>query len=304
MYLLRYYTIDDRQTFCTDFRKPLKAGRVWPYPDTVRILWLIIAVYGLVVLAAWLLQYRMLYFPERLSPDGLRRRAAAADLTLWAQEGGDYRGLLREPAGDCRGTVLVFHGNAGAAVDRSYYADALVPLDYRVILVEYPAYGGRPGRLGEAGFTADARGAVDLTRAQFGAPLFLWGESLGCGVAAAAVSDAVRGLVLLTPWDSLTNLARSLYRFLPIGLLLRDRYDTLARLAGYPGPVAVIMAGRDKVIPNRFTKNLYESLASRKRMWVFKDAGHNSWPSDPGLAWWREVMAFVDTPDSPTPAEK
>ncbi len=274
-----------------------------PILNTVRILWLIIAVYGLVVLAAWALQYRLLYFPERLPPDDLRRRAAAADLDFWAQEGGDYRGLLREPAGDCQGTVLVFHGNAGSAVDRSYYADALVPLGYRVILVEYPAYGGRPGRLGEAGFTADARESISLARTQFGDPLFLWGESLGCGVAAAVVSDAIRGVVLLTPWDSLTNLARSMYRFLPIGLLLRDRYDTVANLRGYPGPVAVIMAGRDEVIPSRFTKNLYESLASPRRMWVFNEAGHNSWPSDPGLAWWREVMAFVDTPELPTPAE-
>ena len=262
----------------------------------MRILWLIIAVYGLVVLAAWLLQYRMLYFPERISTDEVQRLAAAAGLALWLQEGGDYRGLLREPDGTCRGTVLVFHGNAGSAVHRSYYADALVPLGYRVILVEYPAYGGRPGRLGESSFTADARTAMDMVRRQFDDPLFLWGESLGCGVAAAAASETVRGVVLLTPWDSLTHLAQSLYRFLPIGLLLRDRYDTVANLKNFRGPVAVVMAERDEVIPNRLTQKLFESIAAPKRMWQFDEAGHNSWPTAPGLAWWREVMAFVDAP--------
>jgi alpha-beta hydrolase superfamily lysophospholipase len=262
----------------------------------MRIVWLIISVYALVIVAAWLLQYRMLYFPDRISLDDVRRQAAAADLVIWAPGDGDYRGLRREPKGACRGTILVFHGNAGSAVDRSYYADALVPLGYRVVLVEYPAYGGRPGRLGEASFAADARTAVRMALKQFGGPLFLWGESLGCGVAATAASDAVKGIVLLTPWDSLTNVARSLYRFLPVRLLLRDRYNTAANLAGFHGPVAVVMAGRDEVIPNRFTKKLYESLASPKRMWLFKEAGHNSWPSTPGLTWWREVMAFVDTP--------
>ncbi len=285
-------------------QKALEGGGVYLYSAGMRIVGLIIAAYALVVLAAWLLQYRMLYFPDRVSADDVRRQAGAAGLALWAPDGGDYRGLLREPAADCRGTVLVFHGNAGSAVHRSYYADALVPLGYRVILVEYPAYGGRPGKLGEAAFTADARAAIETARKQFDGSLFLWGESLGCGVAAAALSEAVRGIVLLTPWDSLTNLAQSLYRFLPIRLLLRDRYDTVANLKGFHGPVAVVMAGRDEVIPNRFTKKLYESLASPKRMWLFKDAGHNSWPSAPGLAWWREVMAFVDAPEPPTPAAK
>lgn len=270
----------------------------------MRIVLLIISVYALVVLAAYFLQDRMLYFPDRITLAEVRQQAAAAGLVPWAQHDGDYRGLMREKKGGAhRGTILVFHGNAGSAVHRSYYADALVPLGYRVVLAEYPGYGGRPGRPSESAFVADARAGIDLALKQFGGPLFLWGESLGCGVAAAAASwsEAVSGVVLLTPWDSLANVAQGLYRFLPVGLLLKDRYDSVANMKRFNGPVAVIMAGRDEVIANRFTKNLYESLASPKKMWLFNDAGHNSWPSAPGLAWWREVMAFVDISGADNP---
>lgn len=263
----------------------------------MRFVWLIISVYALVVLAAYFLQYRMLYFPDRISMADVREQATVADLVLWASSDADYRGLIREKeGGDHRGTILVFHGNAGSAVHRSYYTDALVPLGYRVILLEYPGYGGRPGKLGESSFVADAEASMGLALKQFGGPLFLWGESLGCGVAAAlsSSSEAVKGVILLTPWDSLTNVAQALYRFLPVGLLLKDRYDSVTHMGGFRGPVAVVMAGRDEVIANRFTKNLYELLASSKRMWLFEDAGHSSWPSAPDLAWWREVMKFVD----------
>ena len=80
-----------------------------------------------------------------------------------------------------RGTIIVFHGNAGSALDRSYYVHALGRLGYRVILAEYPGYGSRSGKPGENQFTADAVETVGRAAKQFGHPLFLLGESLGCG---------------------------------------------------------------------------------------------------------------------------
>lgn len=97
-------------------------------------------------------------------------------------------------------------GNAGAAIDRSYYVRALEPLGYRVLLMEYPGYGGRPGSPSETTLTRDARASIELARQAFGQPIFLWGESLGSGVVAAVVADPtlpVAAVILLTPWDSL-----------------------------------------------------------------------------------------------------
>jgi pimeloyl-ACP methyl ester carboxylesterase len=115
-------------------------------------------------------------------------------------------------------------------------------------------------------------------------------------VAAAAAADPeldVRGAVMLTPWDSLPSLAQRLYWYLPARWLARDQYDNVRNLRVFPGPVAVLMADRDEVIPNPHTERLYESLPEPKRLWVFRNAGHNSWPTAPSEVWWAEVMGFL-----------
>jgi len=239
-----------------------------------------------------------LYHPGAEKFADIRQYAAVAGLEMWPTGNEDYRAVVsRKGPKNSKGTVVVFHGNGGPAVFRAYYIDALERRGYRVVLAEYPAYGGRGGELGEAGFVADARSTALRAKEAFGGPLFLLGESLGCGVAAALACDdklRPRGVFLITPWDTLANEAGATFPWLPVRIFLADRYDSVANLACYKGPVAVIMAGRDEIVPNRLTDNLYKALPGPKRMWTFPNAGHNDWPSGPELAWWTEVMDFID----------
>jgi pimeloyl-ACP methyl ester carboxylesterase len=140
----------------------------------------------------------------------------------------------------------------------------------------------------------------------YGRPVYLWGESLGCGVATAAAADSglkVDGIVLLTPWNTLPATAQAHYWFLPARWLVRDRFDNIRNLKQFKGPVAVLMADKDKVIPNRLTLFLYQNIHSAKRLWTFEDAGHNSWPVSPDHSWWAEVMDFVSA-SSPVPRSR
>ncbi|UCH27374.1 MAG: alpha/beta hydrolase [Trueperaceae bacterium] len=255
---------------------------------------ILIVAYALVVATAYVWQRRLLYFPDTHRPSSGQLQVLG--LQYWPS-GDGYRGVISEPATpDIRGTVVVFHGNAGAAWQRDYYPQALVPLGYRVVLAEYPGYGGRPGRPTEETFVTDAKTTIDRVYQEFGGPLFLWGESLGAGVAAAVAADPpvpVDSVVLITPWDTLGDLAQSLYWYLPAKLLMRDRYDNIGNLRSFEGPVAVLMAERDEVIPPRRSSRLYESLPGPKRLWVFPGAGHNSWPTGPAEKWWLEVVDFV-----------
>ena len=254
-------------------------------------------VYLVVVVAMASLQDQFIYYPEKTDPKQIEGRARERDLLLWPHKVETHRGFmpLSIPP-KARGTVLVFHGNAGTALDRIYYVAALGRLGYRVVLAEYPGYGSRPGKPGENQFTEDAVESIRLAIGEFGRPLYLLGESLGCGVVSAAVAESnwpIDGLALITPWDSLTHLAMDKYWFLPVRWMLKDTYDNVANLAGYHGPVAVAMAGQDEIIPNRLTQHLYETLRDPKRLWTFPNAGHNSWPSNPDESWWIEMMNFL-----------
>jgi pimeloyl-ACP methyl ester carboxylesterase len=247
-----------------------------------------IAAAWLALLAAvYLWQDRLLYFPERADVAQL----AAGGLQPWPSAQ-DFRGLVAEPAGPARGTVIVFHGNAGHAGHRGFYAQALVPQGWRVVLAEYPGYGPRAGRPGEAAFVGDAQATIALAHTRHGAPLLLVGESLGAsvaGLAGAAQRDRVAGLLLITPWDRLAHVGAHHYPWLPVRWLLRDRYDTLAALQGFDRPVVVAVAEHDDIVPAPFGQALHAGLGAPKRLVTIAGAGHNDWPARVDAAWWRDA---------------
>ncbi len=254
--------------------------------------------YVLLVLFVFAMQRNLLYHPDKGIPD--KAYLATLGLRFWPQQSG-YKGLISTTAPlPSRGTVIVFHGNAGSAWHRDYYIKALEPMGYRVILAEYPGYGGRSGVLNEPAIVEDAKSTVITARDEFGGPVFLIGESMGCGVASAIAADpsqAIEGLVLVTPWDSLAALAQTHYWYLPAAWLVRDRFDSVASLRSFDRPVAVAMAENDQVIPNKHTLALYDALGAPKKLWRFKNAGHNDWPNHPEAIWWREAMLFITTPN-------
>lgn len=242
------------------------------------------------------MQNKFLYFPggERPSAEML----AAENMSLRQATGTDYRGLIA--AGDAlapNGTIVIFHGNGGTALDRGFYIEPLVALGFRVVLAEYPQYGGRPGHVGEKPFVADGLETVRLAYEQYGEPLYLLGESLGCGVAAAVAKQTtvpVSGIILITPWDTLASVAKSLFPFLPVKLVLTDKYDSIENLSKFPRNIAVVGAEHDEILPIKHAHNLYANLPEgKKRMWVIRGAGHNDWPYYANDSLWKEMTDFV-----------
>jgi uncharacterized protein len=254
---------------------------------------------ALITISGCDLQNRFLYYPG--SPAPSEQSLRADNLKRWKSSAGDYRGLVAaNDAGGAKGTVVVFHGNGGIAADRTYYLKDLGTLGYRVILAEYPGYGGRKGELGEKSFVRDALETVRLAGGECDGPLFLLGESLGCGVAAAvakATTVRIDGIVLITPWDTLASIAREKFPFLPVRLLLTDSYDNIANLASFKGRIAVVGAERDEIIPLPHASNLFDSLpATARRIWTIPGAGHNDWPMRVNTAWWKVIMEFLWNP--------
>ncbi len=255
----------------------------------------IVLLLGILIFLGWNLQERMLYFPSKDVPG--EKSLAARTMQFWPAGRDGYRGFVsttQAPAAS--GTIVVFHGNAGAASDRDYYLPALAPLGFRVLLAEYPGYGGRSGRPGEAAFVQDARETLRQISAQYGGPIYLLGESLGCGVVASVARDSpvpIDGIILITPWDTLRAVAKHHYPWLPVGLFLRDKFDSVGNLKNFAGPIAVVGAERDDIIPLRHAQALYDSVGTRKKMWVVKGAGHNDWSFAVPPAGWKEMTDFV-----------
>lgn len=252
------------------------------------------------ILSGFNIQYRLLYYPSSSAPS--EESLKADNIKPWQSCIIDYRGLIAtNEVGHTNGTIVIFHGNGGTAADRAFYVKALDTIGYRVILAEYPRYGGRKGELGEKAFVNDASETVRLAFVKYGEPVFVLGESLGCGVAAAIAKETsvkIDGIVLITPWDTLASVAQSKFPFLPVRLFLKDKYDNINNLKSFKGRIAVVGAGRDEVIPMRHANDLYNSLSgAAKRMWTIQGAGHNDWPMSTNMSWWKEIMDFVSNND-------
>ena len=170
-------------------------------------------------------------------------------------------------------------------------------LGFRVILAEYPKYGGRPGKVGEKPFVTAGLKTVRIAYEQYKEPLYLVGESLGCGIAAAIAKQTavpIAGIILITPWDTLASVAESLFPFFPVKMFLTDKYDSIENLKSFKNKISVIGAQRDEILPIKHAVNLYNSLPEgRKHMWIIKGAGHNDWPMYADKSLWKEMTDFV-----------
>lgn len=286
--------------------KPSKAGfyanRPWYHP--IAIVRRLISYYLTICVGLFLMQGSLL-FPRWISGAAISKEAAfsqAKDVGLvpWTPplSGATFEGYVPRDFSKktTRGTIVVFHGNAGCAFDRIYYPDAFSKRGFRTLLYEYPGYGGRPGTPSAASIVGEAQELIrTLDRIGLG-PVYIWGESVGSGIAAEVCQDTtlpVHGLTLLTPWDSLTHAAMAHYPIVPVSLLLLDKYDSVKNLAHFHHPVCVICSTNDTILPPTLGRNLFVNLPDPKKLIMQDGCGHNDWPSSPDLAWWDDALDFI-----------
>jgi pimeloyl-ACP methyl ester carboxylesterase len=255
-----------------------------------------LALYALLIVGGLaVFQDDFLYYPDKAPLERVLADAQRDGLAPWPSAD-DYRGLRREPVGAARATVVLFHGNAGHAGHRAWYAEQLSRLGLHVILAEYPGYGPRAGKPSEGTLVADAVETLALLRRDHPGPIILAGESLGAGVAAATwaqAPDGIAALLLLTPWDKLESVAKHHYPWAPVGLVLRDRYDSAANLGAFRGRIAVVIAEHDSIVPPQFGSTLFKALPEPKRLWIIPSSDHNDWWSRADTAWWRSLVGYL-----------
>ncbi len=242
------------------------------------LIFLLLLGYGVIAAALYFHQDAMIFFPSVQNPEESERMATRSGFEPWRNAEGVQIGW-QSLEGDPANALLIVHGNAGNALHRTYYHQYSRQVGrWKTYLLEYPGYGIRTGQPSEESLTAAALEAVDVLASLPDRRVWVLGESLGTGVAAAVATkrkEVVSGLILVTPFDSLVSAARSHYPWLPVSSLLRTRFESDKHLAGYPGPAAFVVAEEDKVVPAILGKKLYEDYSGRKQLWVAPGSGHD-----------------------------
>jgi pimeloyl-ACP methyl ester carboxylesterase len=255
-----------------------------------------LVVGGLVVSALWAVQRRLIYFPDTAPPGPAARVIpSASDVSLRTADGLQLAAWLvpARPEADRGWAVLVLPGNGGNRADRAGLADLLSREGFSVLLVDYRGYGGNPGDPSEEGLAHDADAAASwLEEHGFDADRTIYlGESLGGGVAAALASRRPpAGLVLRSPFTSLADVGAHHYPWLPVRLLLRDRFPVLELVRELEVPVVVVRGTADEIVPPSMSARVAAAAPGLVEEQVLAGAAHN----DP-VMFGRPVAAAVTT---------
>jgi pimeloyl-ACP methyl ester carboxylesterase len=256
----------------------------------------VLAVVALAVPAAmYLLQDRLLFFPQPLSEAShsqiAARFPAVKEIFL---ESEDRQRIHAWHIVGAAGSPLImyFGGNAeevswmiGEALRRTPGTGWLI--------VSHRGYGLSEGKPSEAAIKSDALRWYDHAATELRAKeIVAFGRSLGTGAAVFLASRRkVSSVILVTPFDSLVAVAKHHYPVLPVGLLLKHRFDSLQLAPNLRAPLLCIAAARDEVIPVDHARRLYEAWAGPKRWIELEGAGHNS--TDDVPAFWESIEAFL-----------
>ena len=271
------------------FKPRLKKG-------VTRTLLMLILFYALLCASGCAFQRRLIYFPTKLAPGDAEQAAAQKGFLPWRNKAGQIIGWKLTADTPPTGSVLIVHGNAGCASDRDYIARPIHhAASFDVYVLEYPGYGARDGSPGMKSFLAAGDDACESLPHNL--PIYVVSESLGAGVAAHVAKThpaRVGGLMMVVPYDNLASVAQSKMPFLPAYFLLLDRFKPAEWLKQYHGPVMILLAGEDEVIPLKFGRRLFDSYLGPKRLQIIPNAHHNDVAEQPP-DWWKEVFAFWQT---------
>jgi hypothetical protein len=179
-----------------------------------------------------------------------------------------------------KAVVLFAHGNAGNITNRREVMRTLHSLGASVLVFDYRGYGRSAGSPSEVGVLADARAARGWLAQRTGVAenqIVLAGESLGGGVQVdLAAADGARGLILLNTFDSLPDVAATIYPWwIPVRRLMRTRLDSAAKIGNYAGPLLQSHGDRDSIVPLSCAKRLFAVANDPKELIIVVGGDHN-----------------------------
>ena len=249
----------------------------------VQIAAVVLVAYAVLVGTMYVFQRSLMYRPGASLPalsDTLVANAQVRRIGAPASENVSWY----LPPTDGNPVIVYCQGNAGTIADRDYKAALFAEAGYGVWLVGYRGFGGNPGAPTEQGLYGDLRDVVTaLAEDGVGhSRIVLYGESLGTGVATHIAHEMnengtpARALILEAPFTSMGAAAQGHYRYIPAKLLVRDRYENIAKISDIGAPLLIMHGDNDGVVPQHHGKALFAAAAEPKKGFWPEGGAHSN----------------------------
>ena len=237
----------------------------------------IILAYIIIVLFTYLYQRKLLYHPTENNYTGDEIQFDYKEVFIEVDKDLKLKSWFLEKDLKKNKTILYFHGNAGDLTNRVHKLNELNKLDVNILIISWRGFSGNQGKPTEKNLYNDARKSVEWLN-ETGVTnknIILYGESLGTGVATElGQNNSFSGIVLESPFTSIADAAKIYYPYLPVNLLLKDRYDTIKKIKNIKIPVLIMHGKKDNIVPFFMGEKLYQMANEPKYKYFSEEDDH------------------------------
>jgi alpha-beta hydrolase superfamily lysophospholipase len=251
-----------------------------------------------VLFLLYMFQEKLIFFPQKISEEEaekiVKRFPNVESISIRTTDNITLRGWLVKTSNLQKSPLIIYFG--GNAEEVSYLIHEAEKFDgWSLALINYRGYGLSEGKPGEKILYSDAISLYDcfVTREDIDSKrIIVMGRSLGTGVAVyLAQMRQVAAVILVSPYDSLVSLAKGIFPFLPVRLILNHRFDSLSRAPSIRVPLLAIVAEGDTIIPALHSEKLVEKWGGEHSLKVIKGEDHNTIHED--AIYWKTIQEFL-----------
>ena len=237
----------------------------------------IVIAYIVLIIFIYFYQRNLLYHPSENNYQSDKIQFDYDEIYIEVDEEIKLKSWLIEKDFKKYKTLVLFHGNAGHLSNRIYKLNELYKLDINILLISWRGFSGNRGSPTEQNLYKDAEAAIKWLNEKKinNNQIILYGESLGSGVAVElGKKNNFSSIILESPFTSIENSAKIYYPYLPVRLLLKDRYDSIGKIKMINTPILIMHGEKDDVVPISMGKELFEKANSPKHSYFTSEDDH------------------------------
>ena len=237
----------------------------------MQLVLIIFFIYILILVFLYFNQRNLLYHPNENNYSGDKIAVDIKKVTILTSDNIELLGWYHEKNIKDFKTIIYFHGNAGSLENRIHKLNHFHEMNVNFLIVAWRGFSGNNGNPSEQGLYVDGKSAIDwlIKKGVDEKNLILYGESLGTGVAThLAQNRSFAGVILETPFTSMIDAAKIFYPYIPVNLLLKDKFENYKKIKNINSPILVMHGEIDQIVPFSMGKKIY-ALANEPKYSYF-----------------------------------
>ena len=234
-------------------------------------------IYFLIIVLTYFFQRNLLYHPNENNYSDDKITVNIEKVNIKTSDNINLLGWYHEKNLKEFKTLIFFHGNAGSLENRIHKLNHFKDMNVNFLIIAWRGFSGNSGEPSENGLYKDGKSAIDwlIKKGISEQKLILYGESLGTGVAVhLAQNRNFSGVILETPFTSMIDAAKTFYPYIPVKLLLKDKFENYKKIKNINSPILIMHGEADQIVPFSMGKKLYEIANKPKYSYFTKYDNH------------------------------